>query len=263
MTLDFAFRKYGVSPYKIAVLHGGPGAPGYMAPVARELSTTVSVFEPMQTKDSLDGQVTELAEQLTTHTEPPVTLIGSSWGALLALFLAARHNRLSRKLILIGSGVFDAESSAQITPRRLSRLSDSERRRYETIMRQLETAPPDQRDALMAEWGSLLDSTDMYDPIATETETLEVQHALFTKVWSDYVALRDQPNVLKNEFSKISIPVTVIHGEYDPHPIEGIRPFLESCIKDIRFFILPKCGHYPWLERLAKDEFYDILRREV
>jgi pimeloyl-ACP methyl ester carboxylesterase len=263
MILDFDFRKYGAPPYKIAVLHGGPGAPGYMAPVARELSATVSVFEPLQTKDSLEGQIAELAGQLTTHTEPPVTLIGSSWGALLALFLAARHKKLSHKIVLIGSGVFDAESSAQITPRRLSRLSDSDRRRYETIMQQLETAPPDRRDALMEEWGSLLDTTDMYDPIATETETLEVQFDLYSKVWSDYVALRDQPDVLKNEFSQINIPVTVIHGEYDPHPIEGIRPFLESCIKDIRFFILPKCGHYPWLERQAKEEFYDILKQEI
>jgi pimeloyl-ACP methyl ester carboxylesterase len=263
MTLDLDLRKYGESPYKVAVLHGGPGAPGYMAPVARELSATVSIFEPMQTKNSLDGQIAELAEQIAAHAEPPVTLIGSSWGALLALFLAARYKKLTRKLILIGSGVFDAGSSARITPRRLSRLSESDRRHYDNIMRQLDTASPDRRDALMAEWGRLLDATDMYDPITTETETLEVQYDLHVKVWSDYVTLRDRPDVLKNEFSKIDIPVTVIHGEYDPHPIEGIRPFLEGCLKDIRFFILSNCGHYPWLERQAKGEFYDILRREL
>ncbi|MHA2061833.1 MAG: alpha/beta fold hydrolase, partial [Candidatus Sifarchaeia archaeon] len=32
-------RIYGNKPFNIAVLHGGPGAPGEMAPVARELSS--------------------------------------------------------------------------------------------------------------------------------------------------------------------------------------------------------------------------------
>jgi pimeloyl-ACP methyl ester carboxylesterase len=263
MALDFDFRKYGAPPFKAAVLHGGPGAPGYMAPVARELSKTTGVFEPLQTKDSLEGQINELEQQLTRHTDPPATLISSSWGALLALFLAAKYKNLSSKLILIGCAVFDTESSAKITPRRLSRLSEPDRRRYNEIMRELDNAPPQRRNALMKEWGNLLDTTDMYDPITTETETLEVQYDLHTKVWSDYVTLRDQPGVLESKFSRIDIPVTVIHGEYDPHPIEGIRPFLENCIKDINFHILPRCGHYPWLEHWAKDEFYNIVKREI
>ncbi len=29
-------RTYGAAPFGIAVVHGGPGAPGQMAPVARE-----------------------------------------------------------------------------------------------------------------------------------------------------------------------------------------------------------------------------------
>ncbi|MHA1167837.1 MAG: alpha/beta fold hydrolase, partial [Candidatus Hodarchaeales archaeon] len=32
-------RKHGKPPYSIAVIHGGPGAGGEMAPVAIELST--------------------------------------------------------------------------------------------------------------------------------------------------------------------------------------------------------------------------------
>lgn len=39
-------RKYANEPFKIAVIHGGPGAPGEMAPVARELSSVRGVLEP-------------------------------------------------------------------------------------------------------------------------------------------------------------------------------------------------------------------------
>ena len=49
-------RKYGSPPYRVAVLHGGPGAPGYMAPVARELAKTTGILEPLQSEDSLAGR---------------------------------------------------------------------------------------------------------------------------------------------------------------------------------------------------------------
>ena len=42
-------RLYGSAPFNIAVIHGGPGAPGEMAPVARELSSLRGVLEPLQT----------------------------------------------------------------------------------------------------------------------------------------------------------------------------------------------------------------------
>jgi len=54
-------KKYGDAPFKIIVIHGGPGAPGEMAPVAEELSSDYGVLEPLQTKDSIKEQIeTEL-----------------------------------------------------------------------------------------------------------------------------------------------------------------------------------------------------------
>ena len=67
-------RKYGEPPFTVAVLHGGPGAPGYMAPVARELAQTVGVLEPLQSRQSLDEQVEELKDQLVENADGPATL---------------------------------------------------------------------------------------------------------------------------------------------------------------------------------------------
>ena len=36
-------RMYGNKPYVVAVIHGGPGALGEMAPVARELSLNTGI----------------------------------------------------------------------------------------------------------------------------------------------------------------------------------------------------------------------------
>lgn len=46
-------RRYGKSPFITAVIHGGPGAAGEMAPVARELSRTGGVLEPLQTAETV------------------------------------------------------------------------------------------------------------------------------------------------------------------------------------------------------------------
>lgn len=74
-------RHYGTEPFSVAVIHGGPGAPGDIAPVARELSSACGILEPLQTATSLDGQILELQSVLEESGDLPATLIGHSWGA--------------------------------------------------------------------------------------------------------------------------------------------------------------------------------------
>ena len=102
-------RKYGESPFTIAVIHGGPGAPGEMKPIAEELSKTYGVLEPLQTKDSLDGQLEELKSVLMENASIPITLIGHSWGAMLGFIFTAKNPALVKKLALLSSGIFEKE----------------------------------------------------------------------------------------------------------------------------------------------------------
>ena len=94
-------RTYGQAPFSVAVIHGGPGAGGEMAPVARELASDRSVLEPIQTATSLEGQVAELRAVLEIHGDLPITLIGFSWGAWLSFIVAARYPAIVGKLILV------------------------------------------------------------------------------------------------------------------------------------------------------------------
>jgi pimeloyl-ACP methyl ester carboxylesterase len=234
-----------------------------MAPVARELAKTRGVLEPLQSANSFTGQIEELRTQLTNHGNPPMTVIGSSWGAILALFLAARYPELVRKAVLIGSAVFDAENSARVKTQRLERLTQEKLARHDVILRELTRSIGAEREKLFAEWADIFFEADVYDPLTRDLEVLETQPDVNDKVWSDFKMLWDSPNYLVAEFSKINIPIIVIHGEYDPHPIEGIRPLLESCLQNVRFELLPLCGHYPWIERHARERFFEILMREV
>src|SRR4030042_5728238 len=120
------FRKYGNAPYNIAVIHGGPGAAGEMAPVARELSSGFGVLEPFQKAKTIEGQVEDLIFVLEKNAILPVTLIGFSWGAWLSLIVAAKYPALVKKLILISSGPFEEKYSAKILETRVSRLNEEE-----------------------------------------------------------------------------------------------------------------------------------------
>ena len=60
-------------------------------------------------------------------------------------------------------------------------------------------------------------------------------------------------------FQQIRSRLYLIQGAFDPHPAEGvIRPLEEKEIS-CETYILERCGHSPFQERYAKEEFYRIL----
>ena len=142
-----ALRKYGEPPFRVVVIHGGPGAPGEMAPVARRLSAGRGVLEPLQTAASVEGQVEELSGVLNEHADLPAALVGHSWGAWLGFMVAARYPASVSKLILVGSGPFEAEYAAGIMAIRLSRLDEDERAELRSLMVTLTSPAGEARDA--------------------------------------------------------------------------------------------------------------------
>jgi pimeloyl-ACP methyl ester carboxylesterase len=255
-------RLYGQPPFTVAVLHGGPGAPGTMAPVARELAAEWGVLEPLQTADSLDGQVEELRAVLGERADLPVTLIGSSWGAMLGYIFAARYPAHVRKLILVGSGVYEARYAAGIEQTRLDRLSEAERARALELLELLERPDTVDKSRLMNAMGQLYTKADAYDPLTLDTEGLDAQYEMLVRVWSDAEALRASGELLALG-KRIACPVLALHGDYDPHPPAGVQEPLSSVVGDFRFVLLAHCGHLPWIERQARDEFFRLLRAEL
>ncbi len=255
-------RIYGAAPYQVVVVHGGPGAPGTMAPVARGLASRWGVVEPLQTAHSLEGQVMELSHAIRTHAATPVVLIGSSWGAMLGAIVASRFPDLVRRLILVGSGVFEAQYATGIDAVRMSRLTDAEREEVESLSAQFADPQIANKNSLFAALGHIFTRTDAYDPITLETEMIEAQLDVYESAWSDMVEFRASGELLKT-VSRIQCPVVAIHGDYDPHPAEGIREPLRQVLPDVRFILLEECGHLPWIERQAREEFFRLLEREI
>jgi pimeloyl-ACP methyl ester carboxylesterase len=60
-------------------------------------------------------------------------------------------------------------------------------------------------------------------------------------------------------FSAIDLPVLMLHGAEDPHPGALIRASLEPFLPQLEYHEWNRCGHYPWLERAVRDEFFATL----
>ncbi|MBN2198967.1 MAG: alpha/beta hydrolase [Candidatus Aminicenantes bacterium] len=259
------WRTYGKEPYATVVVHGGPGAGGAMAPVARELAPEWGVLEPIQTAVWLDGQVEELRAALEGRGAPPMNVIGHSWGAWLGWLLAARHPSLVGKLILVGSGPFEEAYVEKLQAARLARLDTDEKAELAFLEKALSLPDVADKLAVFARLEKLASQTDAFDrdtSVIRKSDRIGPRGEVFLGAWREASELRRNGKLL--EFGKrISCPVAAIHGDYDPHPREGVEAPLSRVVKDFRFHLLKDCGHTPWLERRAGSRFYEVLRDEL
>jgi len=255
-------RKYGNPPYSIAVIHGGPGAAGEMAPVARTLAASCGILEPMQTKSSILGQVVELHEILSRHASAPVILIGYSWGAWLSVIYAAEQPSMVKKLILVSSGPSEQSYASSIQAERMKRLGKKEISEIEFLMDALENPAARNKDKIFTRIGEIMAKTDTYKPAGEQGEKIEINSVIYKSVWKEAEDLRKNSRLM-DYVKRIKCPVAAIHGDFDPHPAAGVDAPLSKALKNFKFTLLKNCGHTPWMEKLARDEFYNILKNEI
>jgi len=253
---------YGSTPFTIALIHGGPGAPGQMSSVARVLSDSFGVIEPIQTADTIDGQIQELKEIVEYYFQGPGIIIGYSWGAWLSYLFTGKHPRYVKKLILISSGPFQESYVTNIYKQRASRVPEDQLEDLRMLSTLLENPSTLDKDNLFKKLFLLLSKTDSYAPIRSEDDTISFQPDIFFKIMKEACHLRKTGRLLSIG-TRIMCPVVAIHGDYDPHPFQGVKKPLAGILKDFRFIFIPQCGHTPWNERYARDQFYDIIRAEI
>lgn len=250
-------RKYGRAPFSTVVLHGGPGAAGEMMPVAEELGNNVGTLEPFQTKKTIPEQVKELHEVLVESADVPVNLIGYSWGAWLAWIFAATCPFFVKKLILISSGPFDSKYVPEMEATRMSRFSERDKLRLNELQKEFESPQVKDKTPLFKEFGEIFGKADSFSPLESLQET-KLDFDIYNSIWPEAEKLRESGELLKYA-ERITCPVVAIHGDYDPHPWKGVKEPLEKNLKKFKFILLEKCGHTPWLEEYAQDDFYYAL----
>lgn len=259
---DASFRQYGPRPYQLVLVHGGPGAAGYLTPIAIELSAFIGVIDAYQTRDKIEGLINELHTLISTHAIKPIVLLGHSWGAWLSLLFASSYPGLVMKTILVASAPFKDHYVPGIMETRMERMNEMERDRFSQQLKLLELPGNDIKGAAFREIADILKKTDAYDPSVDKYEQACLDYNLYKSIWQEAEQMRTSGELL-NLAGKVRCPVLAIHGDYDPHPADGVKTPLNGIVQDFRFVLLDKCGHEPWTEKHAKNKFYTLLKKEL
>lgn len=242
-------REYGNKPYKIIVVHGGPGAIGSCAGICRGLSDEFGVIEILQSKNSIQELVNEMLDVIESYELKQVVLVGHSWGAWLSFIFTSLHPEYIRKLILVGSGLFDATYYPQFV-----------------AASNVKIMPAEQKKDL--QFANLYSTSMEYNPYSyclipnMPDDTIVFNEEQCKSLMSEIMPIRDNGKLI-NYSENILCPVIAIHGKNDPHIVEGIKIPLENRLSNFKMLVLDKCGHEPWKEYYAKEKFFEILKKEL
>jgi pimeloyl-ACP methyl ester carboxylesterase len=226
-----------------------------MAPVGRALADAFRVLEPLQrgSADSTGGadasapaltvaqHVADLDEVIAGCGASTPALVGSSWGAMLALAYAAAHPEKAGPLVLIGCGTYDTVARARMKELIAERTTPDLRRRF-----------ADRPD-------DLLTAVYSFDPIGYDLEYLGFDRRANRETWDDELRLQAD-GTHPAAFARIRSRVLMLHGDVDPHPGMMIRDSLRPYLPQLEYKEWAHCGHYPWNEREVREDFYSTLR---
>lgn len=252
------YRLHGEEPYKIIVIHGGPGAPGSASTLAKMISKKFGVVEILQKADSIEGQLGELLTIIDEVVDSKVVLVGHSWGAWISYIFAAKHSQKVSKIILIGSGAYEDKYLKTMHTSRQSRLSSEESERAQKLFKILTNNDVMNKSTILKEFGELMEKADSYQMCEYRDEIIEFQSEAFNKLMEEANKLRSNGELI-DLATEIRCSVIAIHGDYDSHPYQGVKEPLSKACKNFKFYLLEKCGHTPWNELHAKDIFNHIL----
>ncbi|WP_199619527.1 alpha/beta fold hydrolase [Paenibacillus alkalitolerans] len=257
------YNVYGRKEVSLVLVHGGPGARGSLKDLAVMLSKDLGILEINQSKLSIKELIEDMNKYITKTCKNKVALLGHSWGAWLVCLYAHNYPDKVEKIILVGSGSFDTRYVKEFSDRRLSRLSKDEKSEYDLLMKDFISNDLSNKDEVMFKFGKLMAKIDTYEFVGNEYSTIgEASFQMFNSIWNEASNLR-KTGELMNIMKEIDVPIHVIHGDYDSHEIKGVlEPFEEYGIQ-CTYDVIKRCGHYPWREKYGKNEFLDIIIKEV
>ncbi len=255
------YRIHSEKPYRVVALHGGPGASGSLYDLCESVGKKMGVIEMLNHGTRIDEQIEEIYTVVSAIADQPVILMGHSWGAWLGIYYENAHPETVKQLILISSGPFDQDYVNHIGQTRNDRMSRKTKEKLSEHFMKLNEEDEEIANAHFAKAGEIISSLDSFEvDLKDISEKTTVDMSIYQKVWSE-ASQRRKSGKLIEAVKRVNSPIAVIHGDHDPHPIEGVKKPLEEEGLNAKCFVLSKCGHYPWREKHAKEAFYNILEQ--
>ena len=266
------YKRMGGGDKIAIVLHGGPGFnSNYMALDLRQLShgRTLIFYDqrgsgystPITDPEliSIEHFVEDLEKvRLFFHLDK-LTLIGHSWGALLAGLYATSYPDNVEKMVLIGAAGPNSDSDKEFEERLPKGVPDKEKDALKTIGQNYGEELSLKR--CWDSWSIWLKAFNI-DGVNTRriwgdicnisTEYYKGTHVSVIQFMHDNYLRENQPDI-RDELNKVKAPTLVIHGEEDPIPIDAAHAWVKS-LPNAKLFKFPTSGHLPWVD--SPDLFF-------
>jgi len=259
--VDLFERRLGSGPPTV-VLHGGPGAHhDYLLPAMDALARGRSLVyydqrgggrSPVDRPVPVDWRehVADLEALRVEWRLDRLTLLGYSWGGLLALLYATEFPAHVANLALVSPApawrTARDEFEQRFTERNTAPALEAERR----MLRESGLREQDP-DAYRQRLFELSVTAYFYDPTRVRQLTpFRVTGRTQSEVWD---SLGDFD--LRASLRELDIPAVVLHGDHDVIPVAASRELAD--VLRAPFHLLPNCGHVPYIE--AFDQFVAIL----
>jgi proline iminopeptidase len=239
----------GQGPLRV-LLHGGPGAShDYLRPQLDAVGGRCFYYDQRgggRSREAGAGgwqdHVADLEALRGQLGVEKLTLVGYSWGALLAMLYAVEHPQKVERMALI-SPAAAAGGERREAAERLKRMA--ERPEVTALRQRLDLSDRKNRFAVaVAGWFA--------DPEkALQMTPFLVQERAEKAVWH---SLGDYD--LRPRLAGLRVPSLVVHGREDPIPSSSARATAEALGAELHE--IEHCGHAPYVE--APDELFPILK---
>ncbi|HJQ22821.1 MAG TPA: alpha/beta fold hydrolase [Blastocatellia bacterium] len=253
--LELLYETQGNGSEVVIVLHGGPGLPHeYYHPMMSNLSRYAKVVYFDRRADMASQRephravrVAEMADDVEALRQAlgveRVTLLGHSFGTMIALDYALRYPDHTRRLILV-SGAAMVENPAEAEKRLVGALSPVEMERYRSEGGTNNANPCERVRRRYA----VLYPHYFYKQIPYEFD--RGFYTVYFDSLAKKLALADDGQQLdvRNRLAAIKAPVLVVAGRHDLiTPVEQSFEMAKA-LPQSRFVVLEHSGHFPIFE---------------
>ena len=255
----------------LVFLHGGPGDEyRSLLPFAEPFTTRFccilydqrgsggSILNSLD-RDTLhpDHFVADL-EQLRLELQvEQISLVGHSWGAMLALLYGTTYPEKVERLVLIGLGPLNDEMDRVAKANLIKPLSPQERQEYQHLSQERHKAiQAGDNTAVTAinQQRMMLSFRGMFykqESIASLLEDwLEYDQYRNWRVYPIVNHLLDR-QALWTRLPQLHAPTLVLYGYQDFEPIAQAY-LLKQQMPNVKLCFINECGHIPWLEQPDK-----------
>jgi pimeloyl-ACP methyl ester carboxylesterase len=252
----------------VVLLHGGPGVPDYLAPVAGIISDLCLVHRYDQRgtggsswagEHTIARHVQDLALLLDAWGHDRVVLAGHSYGTNLAsYFLLAHPERVAGLVQLAGPFLAPWREACRATER--ARRSDEQQARLDELDAIGSRTEAEETEYLTLSWFTdHADRDRAWDwALASARAQRPINH-----VMNAQLSRAEKADPLESHVDELRehLPpgAVIIGGAGDPRPADALRRLGASLNCEV--VIIPDAGHDPWLE--APDRFGAVLRASV